>query len=291
MPPQVSHTHSDDGGLTWNPEVQVTTSPGGGFFCSAAASGSSVHVAYVDARDGSSEVSYTRSLDSGATWSAPVRLSALPHNSYTPTVAVWQFNVYVAWTDTRHFGQSFSLEEEYFRRSTDNGATFEPEQRLTIDPLGSPADSWAPSLAARDQYVWISWFDSRDGNFEIYVKRSLDAGASWSSDTRWTTTSGQSQRPVIAQRHSQVFIVHWDNTGLDDEVYFLQSNDLGASWSAPERLTFSDVRSVRPSVAAAASGVHVAWTDSRDGNDEVYYQRLPGVPASVKNGRIALTGS
>ncbi|MGH9840838.1 MAG: sialidase family protein, partial [Blastocatellia bacterium] len=141
---QIWHKQSYDGGITWQPDAQVTFSPGGGAFCSLAVWKNARHIVYVDGRDGNSEVYYTRSLDAGATWSAPVRLSALPHNSYTPTVAVWESNIYVAWTDTRHFGQISSnpLEEEYFRRSTDGGATFEPEQRLTTDPPQSPANSW-----------------------------------------------------------------------------------------------------------------------------------------------------
>ncbi len=289
--PQIWHRHSDDGGLTWRPEAQITKSPGGGAYCSAAASGANVHVVYVDGRDGNSEVYYTHSLDAGATWSVPVRLSSIPHNSYTPTVAVWQSNVYVAWTDTRHFGQSFTLEEEYFRRSSDGGATFEPEQRLTSDALGSPADSWAPSLAARDQYVWISWFDRRDRNFEIYAKRSLDAGITWSADTRLTQTPGESMRPSIALRGEQLFITYWDGVEGDEEIHALRSDDLGGTWTLAERLTDSRGSSTLSSVAAAASGVHVAWTDRRDGNDEVYYKRVPGTPVTVANGRIAFTRS
>lgn len=63
---------------------------------------------------------------------------------------------------------------------TDNGETFDAEIRLTEDPPDSPANSWAPSLAARGSKVWISWFDFRDGNFETYTKRSSDTGVSGS---------------------------------------------------------------------------------------------------------------
>lgn len=284
---QIWSKRSNDGGITWQPDVQITFSPGGGAYCSLAVWEDKWHVVYVDGRDGHEEVYYTRSLDAGATWSAPVRLSALPNGSYTPTVAVWQSNVYVAWTDTRHGGSQSSLEEEYFRRSTDGGATFEPEQRLTTDPPGSPANSWAPSLAARDQTVWISWFDNRDGNFEIYTKRSLDGGVSWSSDTRLTTTAGQSQRPSIAVRGQQIFISYWDTDGGNEEIYVLRSDDLGSTWEPPDRLTFASGSSSFSSATAAASGVHVTWTDTRDGNAEVYYKRLPGAPVRVGNGRIA----
>ncbi len=288
---QIWSKRSIDGGITWQPDVQITFSPGGGAYCSLAVREDKWHVVYVDGRDGHEEVYYTRSLDAGVNWSAPIRLSALPDSSYTPTAAVWQSNVYVAWTDTRHGGSQSSLEEEYFRRSTDGGATFEPEQRLTTDPPGSPANSWAPSLAARDQYVWITWFDTRDGNFEIYTRRSIDGGVSWSSDTRLTTTAGQSQRPSIALLGQQLFISYWDNDTGNDEIYVLRSDDLGSTWQPPERLTFSAGSSSFSSTAAAKTGVHITWTDTRDGNTEVYYKRLSGTPVRVGNGRIAFTRS
>jgi Tol biopolymer transport system component len=288
--PQIYYKRSDDGGLTWSADAQISDSPVHAAYPSIAVQGNSVYVVHGDLRDGSPQVYYLRSLDSGVTWSTPVRLSAsMPHNSYTPTVAVSNSNVYVAWTDTRDFAQPSTLEEEYLRRSTDGGATFEPEQRLTTDPLQSPANSWAPSLAARDQNVWITWFDARDGNFEIYTRRSLDGGASWSANTRLTTTSGQSQRPVISQRGEQLYIVYWETTASGEEVYILQSNDLGTSWLAPEQLSFSGFGASYPSIDVSTTGVHVAWTDARDQNAEVYYKRLPGKGVRVGNGRIAFT--
>ncbi len=286
---QIWHKRSDDGGISWQADAQVTHSPGGGAHCSLAVSGTTWHVVYVDGRDGSTEVYYVRSRDAGTSWQAPVRLSALPNNSYTPTVAVWRSSVYVAWTDTRHFGRVDSLEEEYFRRSTDGGATFEPEQRLTSDPAGHPANSWAPSLSAREHDVFIAWFDDRDGNFEIYARRSSDSGVSWSPAARLTASPGQSQRPVLSQRDEQLFVVYWDDSESEDQVYLLQSNDLGESWSAPERLSSGGAASLLPGVAAAATGVHVAWTDGRDQNPEVYYKRLGGEPVTVGNGRIAFS--
>lgn len=288
-PPQIWYKHSPDGGITWETERAITNSPSPAAFCSLAAWGSSVHLVYVDQRDGNAEVYYTRSIDEGAAWSAAVRLSSLPHNSYTPTIAVWKSNVYVAWTDTRDFGKVTTLEEEYFRRSTDGGKTFEPEQRLTNDSPESPANSWASTLAAHDQFVWITWFDDRSGNFEIYTKRSTDAGVSWSPDTRLTTTSTPSFRPSITLYGQNLLISYWDGDVGSEEIYALRSNDLGATWSAPERLSYGNGSSVFSSAAASSTGFHVVWTDSRDQNAEIYYEPLPGNPARVGNGRIAFT--
>ncbi len=282
---QIHYKRSIDGGASWEADRQITASPGGGAHCSVAVAGDGVHVVYVDGRDGSAEVYYVGSEDRGATWRPPQRLSALPWNSYTPTVAAVGDAVYVAWTDTRDQMQMGHLEEEYFRCSLDGGATWEAEIRLTVDP----ANSWAPSLAADASDVWIVWFDDRSGDWELYAKRSSDRGATWSADRRLSHAAGASLRPSIAQRGDELHVVFWATRDGNEEVYWLRSTDRGDSWDDPARLTRSDSGSVKPSVAASLSGVHVVWTDGRDGNAEVYYKRLPGEAVAVGNGRIAFS--
>lgn len=284
---QIYYKRSLNGGATWETDRQVVASPGGGAHPSLAVAGDRVHIAYVDGRDGQSEVYYARSLDRGATWAVPVRLSLLPWNSFTPTVAASGQDVYVAWTDTRDAMTVEGFEEEYFRHSRDGGATWEAEVRLTSDP----ASSWAPSLAADGSDVWVAWFDDRGGDWEIYLKRSTDRGATWSADRRLTHSAGASLRPSLARRGSALHVVFWDTRDANEEVYWLTSPDRGATWDDPVRLTDDTSGSLLPSVAAAASGVHVVWTDGRSGNSEIYYKRMPGDPVAVGNGRIAFTRS
>ena len=283
---QIHYTHSPDGGLTWQGDRRIVDSPGGSAHPSVAVSASNVHVVYVDGRDGQGEVYYFQSLDNGVTWGPEYRLSALPHNSYTPTVAAWESNVYAAWTDTRHGGSPSSLEEEYFRRSTDNGETWDDEVRLTDDP----ANSWAPSLAAFGAYVWITWFDERDGNWEIYTKRSTDFGVTWSDDRRLTFDPGASQRPSLARHGSSLHIVWWDTRDGNNEIYTMHSPNLGDTWGPSGRLTQNPGSSVLASAAAAPSGVHAVWQDDTDGNSEINYARLPADPVTVGNGLIVFNG-
>lgn len=269
----IYYARSLDAGLTWSAGVAISDSPVQAAYPSIAVSDDVVHVAYVDFRDGNEEVYYLRSLDRGTTWQPAVRLSAVPHNSYTPTIAVHGTHVYVAWTDTRHGGATQSLEEEYFRRSTDQGATWDPELRLTFDPDSQPANSWAPSLAADGADVWIVWFDQRDGNWEIYTKRSGDRGLTWSADTRLTDHPAESVRPSISVDGSSLYVVWWDTRDGNEEIYAKHSPDRGQTWEPDSRLTHSPGQSVFASVAAAAGGVYVVWQDTREGQPEVYFKR------------------
>ncbi len=68
-------------------------------------------------------------------------------------------------------------------------------------------------------------------------------------------------------------MVWWDTRDGDEEIYTKHSPDRGQTWEPDSRLTISPGQSVFASVAAAASGVHVVWQDTRDGPPEVYYKR------------------
>jgi hypothetical protein len=57
------------------------------------------------------------------------------------------------------------------------------------------------------------------------------------------------------------------------EIYYKRSLDGGITWGADIRLTNAPGRSMRPSVVARGSGVHVVWSDGREGNLAIYYKR------------------
>ncbi len=144
---------SKDGGDTWGPDIQLSHGDGDSMYPSIAASGLTLHVTFSDDRDGHIEVYYTHSLDGGAVWAPEIRLSGSPEDSWTPSVVASGHLVYAVWTDTRD-----GNEEEYFKRSIDDGVTWGPDVRLTNDP----ANSWAPVIDASGQTVHCAWFDQKD---------------------------------------------------------------------------------------------------------------------------------
>ncbi len=146
-----------DAGGTWGPDVKLSHGSGDSMYPSVAVSGSHVHVVFADDRDGRIQVYYTRSIDRGASWTPEVRLSDLPFDSWTPSVAASGGSVYVAWTDTRD-----GNEEEYFKRSMDGGMTWDPDTRLTNDV----ANSWAPVIAASGTTVHFAWFTQKDSRVQ-----------------------------------------------------------------------------------------------------------------------------
>ncbi|NWF91184.1 MAG: exo-alpha-sialidase [Ignavibacteriaceae bacterium] len=148
-----------------------------------------------------------------------------------------------------------------------------PDQRLTSDGSSS-LTSWngAWCVAAADSAVHVVWYDFRDGQWEIYYKRSLDNGASWEADRHLTSGSIQSTFPAVAARDSLVHVV-WAEFDGRWGISYRRSADRGATWEDAVRLAVSagSGTTYYPSVAAEGSCVHVVWQDSGPGNDEIYY--------------------
>ena len=276
------YKRSTDGGTTWSSDVKLSTS-GMAFGPSAAVAGDTVHVVWDGLPSVSPgepvEVYYTRSTDGGATWDSVTRLTNDSADyAWQPAVAAAGANVHVAWYDGRNGPASPA--EVYYKRSTDGGVTWGSDVRLTNS---APASEWVSVAAAGDR-VHVVWSDTRvGGTYEIYYKCSTDNGATWpvspGGDTRLTSPDSEpSYFPSIAAADANVHVVWCD--GRDgtsgDEVYYKCSSDGGTTWSSDTRLSANDnLQSRHPSIAVADPGLHVAWYDNRDGNNEVYHKRNP----------------
>jgi M6 family metalloprotease-like protein len=131
------------------------------------------------------------------------------------------------------------------------------------------------SVASVGGYVYVVSQDYRDGNWEIYFKRSTNNGFSWDADLRLTTTSGSSVGPVITAYGSYIYIAWTEDVSGTNEIYFIRSYDYGSagSWYSAERLTISSGNSIQPAIASYGRDVYVVYQDNRIGNYEIYMRR------------------
>jgi hypothetical protein len=293
---QVRLVRSLDGGHSWEHPARLTAS-GRASHPSVAVSGPRVHVVWGDTRHGDAEVYTRRSLDGGRTWQPAIRISSRPYASWVPTVAAWGPDVYVAWVDYRD-----ANEEEYLRVSRDGGATWGRIRRLTFDP----ADSWAPSLAARGRFVYLVWFDRRDaGLLDAEVEAVLDRAmallglplhpapprnpavyylppfqervqhklaAIQGAAPGWVAAGND---PASLEALMQLFANRMEAWRRGFSIYFTRSPNRGRSWSAPLRISTPGGPAARPRLDVAGSRLHVVWHDGRHGQSEIYYRGSP----------------
>ena len=151
---------------------------------------------------------------------------------------------------------------------------WEPDVRLTNDPDSSiTAYNMSGSIAAIDDFVHVVWYDNRNGNWEIYYKRSTNSGISWDPDTRLTIMPNTSRNPSIAVSDTNVHVTWDDSRDGNREIYYKRSTDGGLNWGADIRLTDDPAISYMPSISISGTVVHLVWVDVRDGHTEIYYKQ------------------
>jgi hypothetical protein len=162
--PEVHYVRSLDNGLTWEPDIVLTnsTAPNGQVTPHIAVSGPTVHVVYTDRSSGNDEAFYLRSPDYGLSWGPACSLFSTPGDDVGRTVvAASGLNVHAA-THLRIDSRNWI----HYRRSTDDGLTWEPREIVSDS-------GWAfyASIATAGTGVHLVWQDGRDGNSEIYYRR------------------------------------------------------------------------------------------------------------------------
>ncbi len=264
----IYYKRSTDGGLSWMPDTcLVTSTDRGDWVPSVAVRGSGVYMCWSSYRDGNYEIYFKCSTDSGASWGIDQRLTFNLGSSWEPAISVSDSGLQLVWTDTSPHGYY----QIYFKRSTDFGVSWDPEIPLTILPVHSAV---RPTVASRGSAVNVVWVDNRDGNNEIYYKRSLDGGIVWSQDERLTHDTATSDSPFISMTGSYLHVAWIDqrDKAYKNEVYYKQSSDDGVTWVQDFRITYPFANSKFPRVAASGTNIHVTWEDWRTGNSEIYYK-------------------
>jgi hypothetical protein len=209
---EIYYKRSADGGLTWDPDVRLTNKAAYAGLPGIVLFGSTVLVVWEDDRDGNGEIYYKQSGDEGLTWEPDTRLTNEPGNSWDPCISSNDSVVHVVWMDDRDGGGY----EVYYNRSMDGGVSWSSDTRLT----NAAAPSKYPTIAVSGTRVHVTWQDQRDMNYEIYYKRSEDAGLTWQEDTRLTNAFGASEWPHVGVADAALHVIWYDDRNGNDEIYY-----------------------------------------------------------------------
>jgi len=272
---------------TWGPEVRLTTAYGYSLAPQVATWNGTVHAVWFDyvGAQADAEILYARSVDNGATWSAPVNLSSNASRiDVHPSIAADASGVYVLW------GSDVMTGELYFRRSHDNGVSWRAEQQLTSGPGYSRAGALAIDAAG---ILHAAFYDDRAGYSNVYHKQSCDHGATWTVDQNVTAHTGvvDNESPRLSTAaDGTLYLAYRSSLGgaygggwPPYQIYLLRGTPAACpgnpAWFYPaQRVTrglpdeHSDAHS--PEIVAGASGyAHVAFWDRLAGTD-LAYRRL-----------------
>ena len=273
---------SEDNGVTWKPEEQLTYEANQ-WDPRIVASSEFVHLTWLDERNMATanyDIYYRRSPTSGRTWEGEQRLTSDPSDQWRQSVAASRNYVYVVYEDHRLWryppGSAGTL--IYYARSTDAGASWSTENKLPTN------GTWQffPDVAAKEDSLYVAWSDGRNYSKtkrDIWFISSANHGGSWSNETRITSDLATQEYPRITVTGKDLYIVWQDlrnelTTGMD--LYYRKGEQYGTDWTAEFGLTENQWQ-YNPAVASSGTQVHIVWTDERlwtTGGQEIFYTLL-----------------
>ncbi|HIC88601.1 MAG TPA: hypothetical protein EYP04_04265, partial [Anaerolineae bacterium] len=159
----------------------------------------------------------------------------------------------------------------FVAHSDDQGTTWSLGVRVNDD--AGDNRQYNPHLALDEAgTLYAVWWDDRSGNNLLYIASSTDQGQSWSTNMPVPPASGlESWRGVdMAAGTPDHLYLAWEQSG---NIWFSESNDSGATWSAAHLVNDSGTNNrYAPVIAVGGDGtVHVTWYDYRNGNADIYY--------------------
>ncbi|HEX7143604.1 MAG TPA: sialidase family protein [Nitrososphaeraceae archaeon] len=128
-------------------------------------------------------------------------------------------------------------------------------------------DSVYAQIAAIDNNVYVVWQESittnsKETNYEIYLKKSEDQGNTFSKPINLSNNSGFSEHPQIAVSKNGIFIIWVDNTYSNNtEIMFTKSLDNGTTFSEVKILSNDSKNSNNPEISVSDENVYVVWQD------------------------------
>lgn len=243
----------------------------------------------------SSQIVFSKSIDSGETWSKPKRISVRGGDCLdgdntvegaVPTVDN-DGNIYVIWTGP------YGL---VMNKSTDGGETWlNKEIEIANQPEGWAIDipginrcNGFPILKSsrKTNTLFINWSDQRNGtnNTDIFMSKSTDGGFTWSNPTKVNQDTTQTHQfftwMTVDQSSGNLYFVYFDRSKYQDnqtDVVLAVSKDEGKTFVAytisespfipNEAIFFGDYNniaavngSIRPIWPRMDNGTITLWT-------------------------------
>lgn len=202
-------------------------------------------------------------MSSFSQWEQDIQLTNYSLQSYTQSAVSYGSFVHVVWAKSEG-----NYLEIFYKKTSDYGLTWSSDLRLAY----ISGTSETPKIAVSGNIVHVVWIDHRNGKKQIYYKRSVDSGNSWSESIRLINTVFDTEDPQLKCTGSNIHLVWTDVRDGNAEIYYKKSSNDGLNWSNDERLTNNSFNSIEPSLDINLSEIHVVWKDYRDGNGEIYYK-------------------
>jgi hypothetical protein len=207
--------------------------------------------------NGYQSLRYARSLDDGEHWQASSKLDDATCSCCWNTLAVspnGELNILY---------RDMKPRDMALMQSADNGVTW--RRTSTVGEFnwqfeGCPHIGGGLAIT-EDNTLYSTVWTGVEAKAGLYTLRSGDNGKTWSVPQ---ALGGFASHSDIAANKQQVTVI-WDEREPDGaSIFFAHSQNGGATWSTPTRLSATGIMATHPRLVARQSGFLAMWTEKHN---------------------------
>ncbi|MBN1867118.1 exo-alpha-sialidase [Candidatus Sumerlaeota bacterium] len=255
-------SRSTDDGVTWSVPAQIHAAPdtdGRTDWEPRIAYGAGTWIVAWTGYDNTNfeRIWFSRSTDSGSTWSAAARLDSVPADTVTgvrltqPSIATNGGDVWVAaWLYQENL-PPFRIQYAY---SSDDGLTWS-DPVFPTPGFSDPADETDPLVKCHNNVFLLTWTSDTDEHgscaYENIYRMCSFGGISWTEKRRLNTNANRDQRDDVLCDLTVDNLGNWiaawmsgnwwsgGAQGVDYDVFVAASSNGGLSWTLPSNLNLA----------------------------------------------------
>lgn len=200
-------------------------------------------------------------------------------------------NIYVVWQDYRQGSAGKIYAQKY------NSAGI--KQWSSDKVIGSANNQILPDILvdSANNALYIAWNDNSNGNQDCFLVKinTSDGSDIWSGSKRVETGANNKDqtKPRIALASNSDLIIVWeDNRSGDADIYVRRyAPDQSTVWNEILVNSNSDTsaQSAPTLVPSADGNTYITWTDGRNGNQDIYGQKLSSTSTKLWTGDLLIS--
>ena len=256
---------SNDDGNSFGSPINLSDNIGFSEHPQIASVGNHVYVVWVDDSSGQREVMFSKSIDSGKTFSNSIVVSQNSLGPYHAELAAKGQNVYIVWNS---FGMKTS-NIILLAKSNDEGKTFGE-----LIEIGEGDTETYPKIAANDNEYYITW-DRRDNkDTEILLSKghkdyNIQNVTQIEKLINEDVDGGESQVAADANR----VIVTWTSNIPINKKYVYVSSSMNNGNDFGDNIPISSTNSSNVENIIIDDNSYIVWQDNIDGNHDIFYTK------------------
>ncbi len=130
------------------------------------------------------------------------------------------------------------------------------------DGISIPGDCGYPATASEGNSVYVACLGADEKPANLYFRRSIDEGRTWTSVRRINKKNGGCLPPSIAVNSGAVHLAWIDNgETVDGEIYYARSLDGGETWGKNVILVKNANRAQYLVIKCKENNVYLSWQD------------------------------